>query len=78
MPDRPALFWFRDDLRLADNPGLAAACATGRPVILLYVLDEESRESRAPGGASKWWLDKSLRALAERIAAKGGRLVLRK
>ncbi len=78
MPNRPAIFWFRDDLRLADNPGLAAACASGRPVTLLYVLDEESRESRAPGAATRWWLDKSLRALAERISTKGSRLVLRK
>ena len=78
MPDRPALLWFRDDLRLADNPALFAACASGRPLILLYVLDEESREARAPGAATKWWLDKSLRALAERITAKGGRLVLRR
>ena len=78
MPDRPALLWFRDDLRLADNPALSAACASGRPLILLYVLDEESSEARAPGAATKWWLDKSLRALAERITAKGGRLVLRR
>ena len=77
MSDRPVIFWFRDDLRLADNPGLAAAHATGKPVILLYVLDEESKESRPLGGASKWWLDKSLRALGERIAAKGGKLILR-
>ena len=78
MPNRPALFWFRDDLRLADNPGLTAACSSGRPLVLLYVLDEQSRETRAPGAATRWWLDKSLRALAERIAAKGGRLVLRR
>ncbi len=78
MPDRPAIFWFRDDLRLADNPGLAAACASGRPIVLLYILDEVSREARVPGAAMKWWLDKSLRALTERIAAKGGRLVLRR
>ena len=78
MSDRPVIFWFRDDLRLADNPGLAAAHATGKPIVLLYVLDEESKEVRALGGASKWWLDKSLRTLGERIAAKGGRLVLRK
>ncbi len=78
MADRPVIFWFRDDLRLADNQGLAAAHATGKPLVLLYVLDEVSREARAPGGASKWWLDKSLRALGDRILAKGGRLVLRR
>ncbi len=78
MPESPVLYWFRDDLRLADNPALAAAHATGRPLVLVYILDESSRESRPLGGASLWWLDKSLRSLSERIAAKGGSLILRK
>ncbi len=78
MSESPVIFWFRDDLRLADNPGLAAAHATGRPLLTVFVLDEESPEMRALGGASRWWLDKSLRALAARIAQKGGRLVLRR
>jgi deoxyribodipyrimidine photo-lyase len=78
LADSPVLFWFRDDLRLADNPGLAAAHATGKPLVTVYILDEESREARPPGGATRWWLDKSLRALAERIADKGGRLILRR
>ncbi len=78
MSDRPILFWFRDDLRLADNPGLAAAHATGKPLVLVYFLDEQSQGMRALGGASKWWLDKSLRALGERIEAKGGNLILRR
>ena len=78
MAERPVLFWFRDDLRLADNPGLAAAHARGKPLVTVFILDEESREARAMGGASKWWLDKSLRALSERIAAKGGQLILRR
>jgi deoxyribodipyrimidine photo-lyase len=77
LSDNPVIHWFRDDLRLADNPALAAAHATGRPLVLAYILDEESRESRSLGGASRWWLDKSLRALGERIGAKGGALVLR-
>ncbi|WP_084167466.1 deoxyribodipyrimidine photo-lyase [Pelobacter seleniigenes] len=25
MPKAPVIFWFRQDLRLADNPGLTAA-----------------------------------------------------
>lgn len=74
----PALVWFRDDLRLADNPALAAAHAGGRPLVLAYILDDESKEARPLGGASRWWLDKSLRALAARIEAKGGRLILRR
>jgi deoxyribodipyrimidine photo-lyase len=78
LSDRPALFWFRDDLRLADNPGLSAAVATGRPLVLAYILDEASQGARPLGGASKWWLDKSLASLSARIEAKGGRLILRR
>ena len=68
MSERPVIFWFRDDLRLADNPGLAAAVASGKPVVSVYVLDDESREARPMGAACRWWLDKSLAMLGERIA----------
>ncbi len=42
------------------------------------MLDDGSEELRPLGGASKWWLDKSLRALSTQIEARGGRLVLRR
>ncbi|MFN3524433.1 MAG: deoxyribodipyrimidine photo-lyase, partial [Phenylobacterium sp.] len=74
----PAVMWFRQDLRLADNPALAAACAGGRAVTALYVLDEEAEGDWPLGGASRWWLHHSLAALAEGLAARGGRLVLRR
>jgi deoxyribodipyrimidine photo-lyase len=74
----PALVWFRDDLRLADNPALAAACATGRPVACVYVLDEESPGIRPLGGAARWWLSRSLAALETAIKGHGGTLVLRR
>ena len=70
--------WFRNDLRLDDNPALHAAVSSGRPLVCLYVLDEDSDGLRLPGGASKWWLDKSLRALASDIAERGGQLTLRR
>ena len=72
----PVLVWLRNDLRLADNPALAAACAKG-PVVILYVLEEDV-EIRALGSASRWWLDKSLRALASDIEIAGGVLTLRR
>ena len=79
----PCIVWFRDDLRLSDHPALHAAAETGKPVICLYVLDEVSEALRAPasrplGGAARWWLAQSLRALQERLAALGASLVLRK
>ncbi len=73
----PTLVWFRDDLRLADNPALAAACRRGAPVVLLYVHDEESPEIRPLGGAARWWLHQSLHNLGERFGAAGHTLVLR-
>lgn len=77
-PDRPALIWFRDDLRLDDNPALDAAKATGQPLLLVFLLDEESEDIRPLGGAARWWLGRSLAALATAIEAKGGQLVLRR
>ena len=43
---------------------------------MLYVR-ESTPSLRDLGGASKWWLDKSLQTLASDIAALGGQLVLR-
>src|SRR6476620_3952127 len=79
----PCIVWFRDDLRLSDHPALHAASRTGAPVICLYILDEESDVLRAPtgrplGGAARWWLAQSLRALQNSLSLLGASLVLRK
>ena len=60
---RATILWFRQDLRLADNPALAAAVARGRPVLALYLLDDETPGAWRPGGAGRWWLHHSLVAL---------------
>ena len=79
MTDQPSVIvWFRDDLRLSDHPALHAAAKTGAPVIALYVLDEMSAGLRAIGGATRWWLAQSLRALRADLQAKGAQLVLRR
>jgi deoxyribodipyrimidine photo-lyase len=71
---RPALLWFRDDLRLSDNPALRAAIERG-PLICLYAFDT-SADRRPLGGAARWWLSRSLAALSDAIAAKGGELLI--
>lgn len=76
--DAPVVVWFRDDLRVADNPALRAAADSGRPVHCLYVWDEESEGVRAPGGAARWWLHHSLVALADELAQRGATLTLRR
>ena len=75
----PCIVWFRDDLRLSDHPALHAAAKTGGPVICLYVLDESDRpNARLFGGAARWWLAQSLRALQKSLEAIGSSLVLRR
>ncbi|MEY9854340.1 deoxyribodipyrimidine photo-lyase [Leifsonia sp. EB41] len=76
-PDsRPAVVWFRDDLRLADNPALDAAAHTGRPVICVFVWDDRSPGLRPPGGAARWWLHHSLASLDADLRERGSRLVV--
>ena len=74
----PIIYWFRNDLRLDDLPGLSAALATGAPVLPCYVLDDESPGEWLTGSASRWWLHHSLNFLDQQLAALGGRLVLRR
>ena len=74
----PSIVWFREDLRLADNPALRAAIDRGGPIVGLYVLDEQSPGIRPLGGAARWWLHHSLASLADRLAERGGTLVLRR
>ncbi len=68
----PALVWFRQDLRLEDNPALHAAA--GRPVLPVFVFDAEAAGEWAYGGAQRWWLDASLRALSDRLTRLGATL----
>lgn len=74
----PSVVWLRDDLRVADNPALRAAVDRDAPVVVLYLLDEESEEQRPLGGASKWWLHLSLAALADDLKSRGASLTLRR
>jgi deoxyribodipyrimidine photo-lyase len=72
----PVLVWFRDDHRLSDNPALAAAVATGRPVLCFHLLDESSTGFRPLGAASRWWLHGSLDALDRSLRERGSELAL--
>ena len=59
----PVIVWFRQDLRLADNPALAVAAGSSAPILPLYILDDENAGDYAMGAASRWWLHQSLTAL---------------
>jgi deoxyribodipyrimidine photo-lyase len=70
------IVWFRQDLRLADNPALHAAAGQGA-VIPLYILDDETPGAWKAGGATRWWLHKSLEALTADLEKRGSQLILR-
>ncbi|MDJ0448560.1 deoxyribodipyrimidine photo-lyase [Methylocystis sp. JR02] len=74
----PAIVWFRNDLRLDDNPALMAAARSGAPLVALYVLDDDSAGAWRMGGASRWWLHHSLSSLAADLARLGVSLILRR
>ncbi|HVM10181.1 MAG TPA: deoxyribodipyrimidine photo-lyase [Acidimicrobiales bacterium] len=67
----PSVVWFRRDLRIDDNPALAAAVADG-PVVPLFVLDDRLRAPSGPNRVA--FLYGCLRQLDGSL---GGRLVLR-
>jgi len=73
----PTIVWLRDDLRVSDNPALVAAVDRGAPVVVVYLLDDESPQVRPLGAATRWWLHSSLDALGSSISSLGGSLVLR-
>lgn len=73
MTKQTTLVWFRQDLRIKDNPALNWAVEQGS-IIPLYILDEESQDVEALGPASKWWLHHSLESLNKSL---DGHLVIR-
>ena len=73
-----ALVWYRDDLRVSDHSALHAAANSHASVALVYVLDDRAPGVRPLGGAARWWLAQSLRALQASLRQRGASLVLRK
>ena len=66
MQGSKSIFWFRQDLRLSDNPGLFEACQKGA-VLPIYILEEDGDSRNKIGGASGWWLYHSLKKLNESL-----------
>jgi len=64
-------------LRLDDNPALGAAMHRGGPVVPVFILDDEGDGLWKLGGARRWWVLQSLKALSAAIEARGNKLILR-
>jgi deoxyribodipyrimidine photo-lyase len=69
-----ALVWFRDDLRLADNPALKAALDGGYAILPVYIHAPDEEGGWAPGAASNAWRQRSLDALDAALHRRGNRL----
>ncbi|MBS0662227.1 MAG: deoxyribodipyrimidine photo-lyase [Verrucomicrobia bacterium] len=72
----PTIVWFRQDLRLQDNPALHAALARGAAVLPVYILDEPGEGRWGAGGATRWWRHHALAALDASLRDRGSRLLL--
>lgn len=69
MTEKIAIHWFRQDLRVSDNPALIQAAKHGR-VLPIYILDDTNPGAYAMGGASRLWLHHSLNALNKSLGNK--------
>ncbi len=73
----PSIVWFRQDLRVKDNPALREALETGMPIIPIYIWNPREKPREKIGKASRWWLHHSLTRLDKKISTYGSRLILR-
>lgn len=68
----PIIVWFRNDLRLHDNPALHFACRQGESILPIYILDDDAAGHWKMGGASRWWLHHSLESFQKDLSKKLG------
>lgn len=73
-----SLLWFRQDLRVADNPALSAAVKRDGRIIPVFIWAPDEEKPWEPGGASRWWLHQSLGSLSRELRDRGSRLVIRR
>tara|TARA_Y100000591_G_scaffold56431_1_gene44963 strand:+ start:6 stop:1409 length:1404 start_codon:yes stop_codon:yes gene_type:complete len=59
--------WFRQDLRLNDNPAIIEANNSGLKILPVYILDDINSSNWKIGSASRWWLNESLKKLNDSL-----------
>lgn len=63
------IVWFRNDLRVSDNPAVFEA-AKSRNILPIYILDDTITEKFKIGSASRYWLHHSLESLNKSLGNK--------
>ena len=66
MKNSKAIHWFRQDLRLSDNPALNEAVKHDE-VLPIYILDDHNSGDFSMGEASRFWLHNSLQDLNQNL-----------
>jgi cryptochrome 2 len=74
MGSNRTIVWFRRDLRIEDNPALAAAARDGS-VFPVFIWCPKEEGQFYPGRVSRWWLKQSLAHLDQSLKSLGARLV---
>lgn len=69
-----ALVWFRNDLRLDDNPALRLALDEGYQALPIYIHAPDEEGNWKPGAASMAWRHRSLQSLDDSLRARGSHL----
>lgn len=72
MPDAPVLWWLKKDFRLADNPALTAALASGAPVVPVFLYEPAVLEAAETSGFHVAAWSEALAGLRARLAERTG------
>jgi deoxyribodipyrimidine photo-lyase len=71
------IVWFKRDLRVHDHAALAAAAATGRPLLPLYIIEPDLWHQPEMSARHYAFLQESLEDLDMALKARGSRLVVK-
>lgn len=74
---KTTIVWFRQDLRIEDNPALRWATDRG-DVVPVYILDEKNQGVWPLGGATRWWLHYALQDFSELFKKHDVQFILRR
>ncbi|KAK3230891.1 hypothetical protein Dsin_002772 [Dipteronia sinensis] len=72
-----SIVWFRRDLRVEDNPALAAGVRAGA-VVAVFIWAPEEEGAYHPGRVSRWWLKHSLAHLDSSLRSLGTYLITKR
>lgn len=71
------IFWFRRDLRLDDNTGLAAALDSGLPVLPVFIFDQNITDDLKHDDQRITFIHGSLQKLNNELAEKGSSILVK-